>query len=228
MTGPDALLTAALAGLGLPARASLERCRPPAPGDWVTSAAVRLARGGPQAAELAGRLAVALDSRPGVTAHARPPGLVTLTVHDEVLAAMATALPGTWAQDACVRGGCAPVVPGPRRRSRDDPAYAAVLAHARLCRPLVPGDEGASIPAYDPVPHQVLVLLADAHRVAARLRGEHRPHHLVDWLAATGSAVVTWTQDADLCRHDPRLVIAARATLASALRAAGLPPSERF
>lgn len=119
-------------------------------------------------------------------------------------------------------------MPGPRRRSLDDPAYVAVLAHARLCRPLLAVAEGASLPAYAPIPHPVLVLLADAHRVAARLRGEHRPHHLVDWIAATGSAVVTWTQDADLRRHDPRLVTAARATLASALRAAGLPPSERF
>ncbi|AKT52383.1 hypothetical protein [Arsenicicoccus sp. oral taxon 190] len=147
--------------------------------------------------------------------------------------------------------------PVARRRSLEDPVYRAQLGHARLTALLPPPDAagadrhlrepscwgtgetswggtgetswgGTGETAYGLPSHEVLVAGADALRVADRLGAGGRPHHLTDWLARTGEAVVSWTREPRPERPDPTLVAALRDALASALRATGTTPIERL
>lgn len=186
---------------------------PPGPDDaptWTSAAFLRQARG--DRAEAA-RRAAAVPPQPGdAVAHVRTDGLVAVRLRPGIRA---------WPSADWAQGLPAPRVAPGGPRSLENPWYRAQLAYARLTRALARQAPPRPSPG-------VIGLLPDAVRVAERAALEAKPHHLVDWIARAGAAVVTWAQDDDTPAHDPDPVGALRDALASALRAAGLDPTERL
>lgn len=182
------------------------------PPTWVSAVFLRAARGDRAAA--AGLATRAAASAPdAVVASAADDGLFRLRPGVGVPLAPE---PG-WAEALSPR----PQAPRGSARTLENPWYRAQLAHARLSR------RGATT-APAQIPAGLAGLLPDAVRVGERVRLEGRPHHLVDWIARTGAAVVTWSEDCDPRDADPQVVTGLRDALASALRAVGLHPVERF